>query len=615
MTVLDGRISQCCRFKRFECISCNAQLKAWFNVFLTIALALLLLTQQVQAASTTSAAKVENFRIVRDNDALIILVDSNWPIQFEFDTPKNGAAIWLTLKGADYYAALTRYFTSFDIDSLADCLDNLVITPVNKNEARFEADLGEGLRASFKETKSATDAYRFMLVIKAKTGTAACFAHETPPALIAEPGLFAAPAVAVTAPISMAADHELTAEEIVKEEQRRRQQQKDALKKQRSLIGQASEDEIDELFQRELKQSHYVVNAQLLADSLVVSNKGGVAGDPWLQKYGDSEIREISLAIANEQARFPFHFSARSNMQYEKDGQRVDQLKTVLDRAWVGYRLSYGLSLRAGIMYEPYFTDSSSELHALPFMERGLSNYLSPQYNPGVLLRYQGPNFGLALGGFGQRSDEPDSEQSSDVRVSYRLYSSASNFASFDAGYNKAKPINGDIAIAASPQANLIQPNMYVGAQTNIDSLTRSGFGVIWISNGITYSAQVAQLELETNNPGIVSFSSKNFWISWVSGGNGRRLDGAKWLPLRSKKSLGEIDWGFWEIAYRYSALEDNTEEHLIVKTLALNWYVNKYVTIKNNYMFATQVASPTDPNRPIDNDADLFLVRLQINI
>lgn len=584
-----------------------------------------------------AATTIEQVNLSRDQNALRMLIDSNAPIQYQFDTKKKGAAISWSLKGADYYQALTDYFTVFDVDSLVNCLDNLVIVPVSKTAARFEADLGPGLMASVEESKAPNGSYRLIMKVSARKGAAPCFSRPIPAALVAAEGLFDAPAAAsdsrsqsvTVTPVlpqaqaalpvpeaEMAAtpEHELTAEEIVKAQQQQRLQQLEAQKKQRRIVGMASDTELQEHFEKEISASSYVVNADILWDKLNYSNKGGVKGINWLQKYGDSELREIDAGISNPLARFPYHLSMQSYTQYIKDGVRVDERKAVLNRAWVGYRLSPTLSLKAGIMYEPYSGDSTSDLAALPFMERGLSTYLGPQYNPGVLLSYHGSFWGLDIGGFGQRSETPDTSQSSTIRLSYRAPISVSNIASFEVSFSKAKLVDDTLAIAATPEVNLILPTMYSAYQSQVDSVTRNSLAATWIFHGLNYSAQVAQLKLDTPNPGISDLSAKNLWFTWFSGETPRRRQGSKWLPLRSQKSLSEVDWKSWELGFRYSALEDNTEEHLITKTLVLNWYVNKFVTIKNDYIFATQVASPNNPAVPIDNDADLFVTRVQVS-
>jgi len=581
------------------------------------------------------AAMVEQVNISRDEKRLIMLLDSNVPIQSKFETKKGGQHIVWSLKGADYYQALTDYFTVFDIDSLVDCLDNLVIAPETKTSARFEAELGKGLTASAIEGTSPSGSYRVMMQLTASKD-APCFSRPIPNSLVAAEGLFAKPtspdvaAPPVNLPSTMSpaaaaamasasppseAQRELTAEEIVKAQEQERKKQLEAQKKERRLAGLASESEVQEHFEKQVSENQYVLNADILFDNLNYTNKGGLKGDNWLQKYGDSELREMDAGIANEQALFPYHVSMQSFKRYvNEDGDRVDEQKAVINRAWIGYRFTAAATIKAGIMYEPSSSDASSDLSALPFLEHGLSSALSPQYNPGVMFSYHSRSLELELGGFGKRSDLPDTTQSSSLRLAYRAPTSAYSVAIFDVSYNKAKLVDDTLAIAPSPEANLIVPNLYVALQTNVDSITRSCFGANWIFHGVNYSAQVAELEADTENPGIRKLSSKNLWVTWYSGSNSRQLLGSKWLPVRSLKSMSEIDWKSWELGFRYSALEDNTEEHLITKTLMLNWYINKYVTLKNNYIFATQVASPNNPLVPIDNDADLFVTRVQVS-
>jgi len=623
--------TKCCaflpRFPRRQA-SQRAISTAFFVTKLSRYFLFVFLINQIAFQLCLAAATIERINISRNNEKLFMLVDSNWPIQYEFDTKKNGRTIAWTLKGADYYKALTDYFTAFDIDSLLDCMDNLVIVPLDDKAARFEADLGPGLTASVFESQAPNGSYRMVMQVNASAGTAPCFRPPIPAALVAEAGLFDAPTapaskdIAVTSTPSLAAaatalavpTHELTAEEIVKAEEQRRKKQMETAKANRRLIGLATDAEVQEHFEKEMAASRYLLSAELLFDKLNYSKKGGIKGVNWLQKYGDSEIRQFSLGIANELARFPYHLSLNSYTQYVKDGVRVDQRKVVINRARVGFRLNPAFTINAGIMYEPNNSDSSSDLGALPFLEKGLSTYLSAGYNPGVLLSYHGSSFSFDVGGFGQRSEMPDTSKSTSIRLAYSVRTDITNITTFDFAYSKAKLVDDQLVIAATPEANLILPLMYLGSQTNIDSMTRSGLGVIWIYHGFNYAAHTAQINLDTPNTGITQFSSKNLWFTWFSGDDHRRLHGAKFLPLRSKKSLNEIDWKSWEMGFRYSSLEDNTEEHLITKTLVLNWYVNQFVTIKNDYIFATQVASPNDPGRPIDNDADLFLTRLQIS-
>lgn len=565
----------------------------------------LLLTQMTVSLGAASA-RVKRINISRDNEKMLMLVDSNWPIQFQFETPKKGKAVSWSFKGADYYAALTRFFTNFDVDSLLDCMDNLKIIPRGKNAARFEADLGPNLRASVYESSAPNGDYRVVMMLRPTTKSSACFSHPIPSALVAPAALFSAPKPKVVppAPVAVAkAPQELTAEDIVKSQRQQKQAQRPAP----ALSARES------AFQRGMADSHY---SYLLAgsfDRLIYSNKGGVSGDNWLQKYGDSEFREISARIANEEARFPFFVSLRSYTQYIENNVRVDKRKLVLDRAWIGYRFSPGFSVRAGIMYEPSTSETASALDALPFLEKGLSDYISPQFNPGVLLSYQGDHLGVDVGGFGQRSVAPDTQTSRSARLSYRFNASSQSITRFDVAFSQATPVDNTLQVAASPETHLILPTMYdSGALTNVDSLSRASLGVALIYHGFNYAANMTNVSLDSSNAGISKFTAKNLWFTWLSGPKSRTLKNGRWLTLRSDKLFSEIDWRSWEIGFRYSAIQDNTEEQLITKTIALNWYFNKIITIKSNYIFATQVA---DPTRPLDNDADLFLVRLQLTL
>ena len=191
----------------------------------------LCLTLSTSSVFAARNSQVELISVSRDQDKLQMLVDSRVTIQFEFDTKNNGKSIRWTLKGADY---------SFDIDSLLDCMDNLVIVPLSKNAARFEADLGSQLSASIVDSTAPSGAHRLILELRPTSNSAPCFDRPIPEALIAAPGLFA-PTVPVpskpsrsassalpvpTPPVAAAAaeiDHELTAEDIVKAQQRDRE--------------------------------------------------------------------------------------------------------------------------------------------------------------------------------------------------------------------------------------------------------------------------------------------------------------------------------------------------------------------------------------------------------
>ena len=60
----------------------------------------------------------------------------------------------------------------------------------------------------------------------------------------------------------------------------------------------------------------------------------------------------------------------------------------------------------------------------------------------------------------------------------------------------------------------------------------------------------------------------------------------------------------------RYSVISDDHDSELSTLTAGLNWYVNDFMQLKYNYIYALQPA--TDPNL-VDNDVDLMLLRLQL--
>lgn len=548
---------------------------------------------------------IEIVNVSRDRQTLRLLIVSRDPLDYNFATRKNGKAISLSLSGADYYKALTDYFTLFDIDSLLGCMDNLAIIPISKNAARFEADLGEGLEAEVLQSRAPSGAQRLVLEINNASGDAPCFAKPVPRALRPDPSLFivapVTPSLTEPPAIEAASAGEPTAEDIVKSQQG----------DQVSGLETASSGHM-KAFARETASSKMQWQAGFSLDSLAYSNKGGIKGVNWLKKYGDSEIREITASIRNERARIPYYLSMESFTEYIRDGQRVDERKFEINRAWAGYRLTPAVTVKAGIMYEPFVGESSTDKSSLPFLEKGLNNILSPQYNPGVMLSYYRGAWEMEAGGFGQRQDFADTSQSTSTRFAYLYRRGLTDLSKFEFSFSNIKLVDDELNIAASPDANLILP-LYNVSQANVSSATRAGLGVVVIYGGINYSVQAVQMKLNTPNPGLKKLNAKNFWVSWLSGSPKRILKNQRWLPVTSRKSISEVDWSRWEVGFRYSSIDDNTTEQMITKTIMMNWYINQHVILKANYIFASQVANSLY-NRPLDNDADLFVIRLQFN-
>jgi len=133
-------------------------------------------------------------------------------------------------------------------------------------------------------------------------------------------------------------------------------------------------------------------------------------------------------------------------------------------------------------------------------------------------------------------------------------------------------------------------------------------------------ASEYVHSEVDSVVPGSPSFDSYYVQASYFLTGESRpyRLGEGIWGQVKPKNnfSLKNGGWGAWEVAARYTNL-DLTDTPVTTAiggdlddyAVALNWYLNPFTRVMWDY-----VHSESDDTTGVNQDADIFMMRLQLD-
>lgn len=573
--------------------------------------------------------QVKLVNLARESNKLKLTIESNRPISFEFEINEKSRSFSVGLQGADYYLALTDYFQVYDIDSLVNCLDDLTIIPVAEDAARFETKLGEGLSASvYDDTANSPGVFRVVIQFVARhPEKSPCFSGQGVAGQSTRQSIDDRAATAVTPVIEVPAPTPAIPIIAGKSYQGSGSNaagqgpqvaaQADVERPVKPLAADVSVDVIPEkptapiVAGAALKPTPPTeanstdIRGFLALDSLVYANKGGEKGDDWLDEQGDSEVREAMVDLRGNLNHWPFQLRVQSYQDL------AEKQKTVVSRASLGYGLTDVVSLDAGILAEPFGGDAASSLDVLPFLEPSLTTLLAPGYSPGLRLAYVSPSWQMDMGVFGKRADWPNSDQSVTTRFAFVPWQQSAQSVRVDLALSRWQVTEKTLAFAAYPDAHLIRP-LYTIVQPNSEAASTQGLAVSGALGSIAFTLDTVKVTTtkSTGASAVAKISANSAWLSFMLTNETRQRNGNEWLPMKPTNSVNKGGWGAWELGARYSVISHDSLNKLSTITVGLNWYINDYMQLKYNYVYAVQAATEVGK---VNNDADLMELRLQL--
>ncbi|MEW6236064.1 MAG: porin [Candidatus Omnitrophota bacterium] len=157
-------------------------------------------------------------------------------------------------------------------------------------------------------------------------------------------------------------------------------------------------------------------------------------------------------------------------------------------------------------------------------------------------------------------------------------------------------------------------------AGINADAVDMIGAELAMVYGPFTLSSEYVHSEVDAVAADSPSFDSYYVQASYFLTGESRpyKLGEGMWTQVKPKNnfSLKNGGWGAWEVAARYTNLDlSDTPVATAIGgdmddyALALNWYLNPFTRVMWDY-----VHSESDDTAGVDQDADIFMMRLQLD-
>jgi len=299
-------------------------------------------------------------------------------------------------------------------------------------------------------------------------------------------------------------------------------------------------------------------------------------------------------------------------------------------------------NLRMGHFKEPFSLEELTSSKYITFIERGSPNVFTPGRSAGFMLHDSilGDRVTWAAGLFQDTSDDPSADQYDDaqalrdgdeqftMRLTGLPYYAEEGARLIHTGFGYSyRSREHNLRFRQRPEAHLSPRFVNTGRLGMIDHENRLGaemaavFGPFHISG--EYMTSLVQMSSDVNQDDPC-FDGWYVQVGYFLTGEHRpyKKSAGSFTRVKPKSNWDEGGAGAWEIAGRYSQLDltDSGINGGVMEnyTLGLNWHLNQNVRMMWNYIH-TQVEDVGGLGVPvvwrgIDDDADLLLMRLQVD-
>jgi phosphate-selective porin OprO/OprP len=249
-----------------------------------------------------------------------------------------------------------------------------------------------------------------------------------------------------------------------------------------------------------------------------------------------------------------------------------------------------------------------------------------------------------AVGAFREGTDEfggdigDSGERAVTSRITWLPYydepSEGRYFLHFGGSYSYRRPDNEQVRYAERPEVRLQdQPNPLlpaVGVPFFVDTgliaaqdVQLAGVEAAWVYGPLSIQSEYITSFVEPLAGDELFFHGFYAYASYFLTGESRQYDRAQgtyaraqvyepFFRVRTDRGIC-TGCGAWEVAVRWSYLDLNSDAiaggYLDDTTLGVNWYLNPYVRLMFNYIYA-DLHDPTDGQ----SDANIFLTRLDFH-
>ncbi len=302
------------------------------------------------------------------------------------------------------------------------------------------------------------------------------------------------------------------------------------------------------------------------------------------------------------------HLNWRYQFRFDfKDAFEDEEIK--LNRAYIGYLGWQRLELRVGLLYEPFGLESSTSSKYTTFMERAPLGNIMLESNLGLTASYQ-PNktLYLQLGLFRDRplSDSNKTDSAITGRISYTPIHKKRKLLHLGASFSRREPVDNEARYRVRPEAHLANRIFRTRTLRDIDHIRLTGVEAALVMGPLSLQAESMQaLHQFNDDKADHTVRSHYLMASWFITGESRRYSRGVFGSIRPKNPIGH-GWGAWELALRYSTIDEGRDRTLEDQTLGINWYLNKRTRFMFNWVHTRYEKATTV------GEADIAQIRAQ---
>jgi phosphate-selective porin OprO/OprP len=262
-------------------------------------------------------------------------------------------------------------------------------------------------------------------------------------------------------------------------------------------------------------------------------------------------------------------------------------------------------NVRMGHFKEPVGLELIASSNSIPFMERGLTNPLTPERNTGIMLHntVMDERMKWALGyflpsnssGFGLYSG---SKYHLTGRLSgVPIYNTSDDYEVLHLGISltRQNQNNSKYVLTSRPETHLA-PKLLLAEIDVADVVNQIGLESAFVSGSWSIQGEYISTKAHTAAESQLQKTSYNFSayyaiISWFITGEHRNYKTSKGAfgQVDPKKNFGDGGPGAFEVALRYSAIDledtDVAGGEMSDVTVGLNWYLNPSTRFMFNYL------------------------------
>jgi len=349
------------------------------------------------------------------------------------------------------------------------------------------------------------------------------------------------------------------------------------------------------------------VSVAVMADSGEVLNTGGDFDKKDLGFDSNFEVRRARITAKGQIGNWSY--KTRLNVVNLVNKNDNDN-EAKIDRFYIGYTGWKALELRIGLQPEPFGLEKSTSSKYISFMERSLLDMFTPEDNLGIMAisRIADPLI-VQLGAYVERPypDGSKTDKSVTGRIYYDPIRQRRKLLHLGASYSYREPLDNRVRYKERPEAHLAGNLFKSDRFRDVEWVGLTGLEAAYLLGPVSLQAEYVRSSIRQGSANRDrNVDGYYAYMSWFLTGESRPYSNGNFGRVRPGHSVGKRGWGAWELALRYSVLEDDEDQQLADITYALNWYLTKKTRFMLNWVHTDYKSDDSD------GQANIGQVRLQ---